>query len=182
MSIRAAACAALAIQSVHAAQAQTANCMPAKEAEALILSIGSPFIEQLRTTCRSVLPADSYLIRRGGDLAARMGAAAAGREDDAVAAFKRFGDSGELDGMSSAMLLPLIKTMMGPMLAEEFKTKDCAGVNAILAPLDPLPAENLAGTLVAIIQLAEPGQAKSTGRTTKRSAPDFNICPLSTTP
>ena len=183
MSIRAAVCAALAVQSIHAAQAQTADCMPPKQAEALFLTFGAPLIDQARKICITALPSGSYLSARGEQLSKRLSAAATGREEEAVAAFKRFGgNDGALDGIDTATLLPMIQAVIGPMIAQEIKERDCSGMNAVLAPLDPLPAENLAQVVIAIAQLAQPRQSGTNKRTTKKSATDFNICPPSTTP
>ncbi len=183
MSIRAAVCAALAVQSVHAAQAQTVDCMPAKEAEALFLTFGAPLIDQVRKICVTVLPSGSYLSVRGEDLSKRLSAAANGREAEAVAAFKRFGgDDRALDGIDTATLLPLIRSVMAPMFAEEIKERDCSGISAVLATLDPLPAENLVQFVITVAQLSPPAQSETNKRSTKKSAADFNVCPLSTTP
>lgn len=181
MPLRVALSTALTIQSVHAAQAQTVDCMPAKEAEALFLTIGPTFVNEMVKTCTGVLAADSYLLRSGPDLVKRIKTAAAGREDEAVAAFKRFGD-GELDGMETEAVLPLVRDTMGVMIAKDLSAKNCGGFDAIFAQLDPLPAANLAGAIVAIVQLVDADRPASRTKHKKKSGSDFDICPLSTKP
>lgn len=155
--------------------------MPAKEAEALFLTIGPTFINEMVRTCTGTLATKSYLLSSGPDLAKRIETAAIGREDQAAAAFKRFGD-GEFEGMKTEAILPLVRDTMGLMIAKDLSPKNCGGFDAVFVQLDPLPAANLAGAIVAIVQLANADRPKSRTKRKKNGGSDFDICPLSTTP
>ncbi|HSX57580.1 MAG TPA: hypothetical protein VLG14_19930 [Sphingomonas sp.] len=166
----AALCMALAMQSVQAAERETAECMPARNAEALVLMIAPALITQMQQRCTSVLPADAYLLRSGPALVAKYEAAAAAVDTEAMEAFRFFGGS-ELAELKNETLRPLIREQMAKGLAGEFKVDDCAGFDLIFSNLDPLPPANLARVLIAIVQTMDNGS--KTNR--KRKKPD--ICP-----
>lgn len=178
--IRAALCAALALQSVQAAQAN-ADCIPPIEAEALVLTIAPILVGEMVTTCTGVLATDSYLLSRGPDLAKRFEAAAADREELAFSAFKRLGD-GNPDESQSTLVRAIFKQELAKTIARDLKAKDCPGMDELFASLDPLPPTNFAKALVAIIRLAEADRKPTKSASKKKGGSGAVLCPTSTTP
>lgn len=151
--------AALATQSVQAAE----RCMPARNAEALVLMIAPALIAQMQKQCATTLPADSYLLSKGQALIERYEAATTAVEADAMEAFRFFGDP-KLDGLKNEALRPLIREQMAKGLAGELKINDCAGFDLIFSNLDPLPPANLARVLIATVQTMDKGAKPNRNR------------------
>lgn len=180
MAVRGAVCAALAVQSVHAAHA-SADCIQGVEAEALFLAVAPVLIDEMITTCTGTLATDSYLLGRGPGLSDRFATAAAGREEQALVAFKRLG-RGDLDETQSALASSIFKRELAQKLAKELKAEDCQGVDELFASLDPLPPINFARAIVAIIRLAETDRKPDKSASKKKDDSGAILCPASTKP
>jgi hypothetical protein len=154
----------LVIGAAPAASAQTAACIPQREAEALILTLGPTLVDATVTTCTPALPASSYLRRSGAALSAKF----AGHSDASwplarEALRKIVGPSGApmLDSELARSVLP---AMVAPLLSQEIKAKDCPTIDRLLGLLDPLPARNTAALLVTVMQLAQADQRVRPGQ------------------
>lgn len=180
MPIRAALCAALALQSVQAAQAN-ADCIKGADAEALFLTMAPSLVAEMVTTCTGTLAADSYLLSNGPDLANRFEAVAAEREEQAFAAFKRLG-GGKLDETQAALVRSIFKQELSKMISGQLNAKDCQGMDDLFASLDPLPPTNVAKAIIAIIRLAEADRKPTKSASKKKAGSGAILCPTSTTP
>ncbi len=179
-AIRAGLCAALAVQSVSAAQAQADDCMPAKEAEALVLMIMPVAIEEMKKKCAAALPAESYLLRNGSSLAKRFEAPASARQSEAIAGFHWY--SGWMfDDMTTAGLTAMMRSHFGDMIADGIESADCGSMDRVLANLDALSPTNFAGALIAIMQIKTAASPSPEGERIS-GALDMPVCPVSTTP
>lgn len=80
--------------------------------------------------------------------------------------------------MSGSAILPFIEGMVPALLAQEIDAEACEVANNIWTAIAPLPPENIASTLGAILlaaskDKAEDGKAKEN----RRSLDDFAVCP-----
>lgn len=144
-----------------AAVAQTATCVPQREAEALVLNLGPTLVDATVTTCIPALPASAYLRRSGPALSAKFASHSESSWPLAREALRKIvGPSGApmLDSEIARSVLP---AMVAPLLTQEIKAKDCPTIDRLLGLLDPLPARNTAALLVTVMQLA---QAEQRGR------------------
>jgi hypothetical protein len=72
--------------------------------------------------------------------------------------------------MSLESMMPILDSVMGPMIAKELKPKDCVLIDGLLSALDPLPAENFARTFILFAQIG----------VAEKPDPEFPLCPLET--
>lgn len=163
--------AAAALVAASSAQAQAPACIPQKEAEALFLALAPALIGSVAATCAPTLPANALLRRSVGPLTAKYAA-----ESDAAWPAAREGlrkllgrDAAQL--VDSELARPMVTAMVAPMLAKEIKAKDCPNIDRVLELIDPLPARNTAGLVVAILDMSGAGQARAGRRG------DFALCP-----
>ncbi|SOB87866.1 hypothetical protein SAMN06297144_3004 [Sphingomonas guangdongensis] len=154
----------LALGLAPAASAQTASCLPVREAEALVLNLGPTLIDATVTTCTPALPAGAYLRRSGATLSARFA-----RQNDASwplakeALRKIVGPSGA-SLLDSEIARSVVPAMVAPLVTQEIKAKDCPVIDRLLGQLDPLPAANTAALLVTVMQLAQAEQRTRPGQ------------------
>lgn len=166
--------AALALVAAPSAQTQTAPCVPQREAEALILALAPAMIGSVAATCATALPPSALLRRSVGPLTAKFAA-----EGDAAWPLAKEGLR-KLVGPEGAAMVdselarPMVTAMVAPLLAKEIKAKDCPNIDRILTLLDPLPARNTAGLVVAILEMA--------GKDKPRGKSPLTICPLAARP
>lgn len=154
--------------------------MPAKEAEALFLTVMPVAIEEMKKACAATLPAESYLLRNGSNLAKRFEAASADRQDEAIAGFHWF--SGWMfEDMNREALTAMMRTHFGEMIATDMKTTDCGSIDRVLANLDALPPLNFAGALIAILRIKTASSPSAEGEIIA-GALDMPVCPPSTKP
>lgn len=180
VAIRAALGVTLALQTVHAAQAKTDDCLLAKEAEALFLMAMPVAIEEMKKKCAVILPAESYLLRNGSNLAKRFDAASADRQGEAIAGFHRF-SGWVFEDMNGEALVPMMRSKIGSMMVTDFKSTDCGSIDRVFANLDPLPPKNFAGALIAIMQIKTASSPSAEGEIIT-GAMEMPICPASTKP
>ena len=161
---------AAALVAASSAQAQAQQCVPQREAEALFLALAPAMIGSVAATCAAVLPPNALLRRSVGSLTAKYTA-----ESEAAWPAAREGlrkligpDAGAM--IDSELARPMVTAMVAPMLAKEVKAKDCPNIDRILTLIDPLPAKNTAGLVVAIIEMS--------GKDRPRGKSPLTICPI----
>lgn len=163
-----------AMVAAASAQAQAQQCVPQREAEALFLALAPAMIGSVAATCATALPPTALLRRSVGPLTAKYAA-----EGDAAWPLAKEGLRKLIGPESAAMVdselaRPMVTAMIAPMLAKEVTARDCPNIDRILTLIDPLPAKNTAGLVVAIIEMS--GKGKPGGKS------PLTICPLAARP
>ena len=76
--------------------------------------------------------------------------------DTAKLAFARIAGEPEMaDKLPDEYFRPMLGAMIGAELVKDIKAEDCSGVDRVVESLAPLPAENVATLIGAILMLAE---------------------------
>ena len=165
---------AAALVAASSAGAQAPACIPQRQAEALFLAMAPAVIGTVAATCAPALPPSAILRRSVGPLTAKFAA-----ESDAAWPLAREAlrtlvgpEAGAM--VDSELARPMVTAMVAPLLAKEVKLKDCGSIDRVLRLIDPLPARNTAGLVVAIMEMA--------GNDRKRVNAPLAICPLPNRP
>lgn len=140
---------------VPAMAADKTECVTEAESAAIFASLMPDLIDGLRDKCAAHLPANAFLVQNGNALIARYKAHADQRWPDAKLAFGRMtGESEMAAKLPDEFFRPMLGAMVGSELVEDVKTQDCAGANRVVENLAPLPPENIAAMMGAILGLA----------------------------
>lgn len=144
------------------------KCVTAQEAEALMLTFLPDVIETLSSTCKPSLPATARLSNADDAIANVYRPASEAAAADGTAAFARLMGGSEAP-VEPALLKALTPMMVSAALGAEVKPSDCADIEDIYSALEPLPPQNMAQLLVALVKLGSKGQ--------KSGKADQFICP-----
>ncbi|URW76621.1 hypothetical protein M9980_05260 [Sphingomonas donggukensis] len=155
-----------------ATAAQAAQCVPQREAEALVLNLGSTLVGSTAATCSPTLPANAYLRRSVAPLTAKFAATSDAAWPLAREALRKIAGPDVSPMLDSELARPMVTAMVAPMLAQQINAQDCPAIDRVLALLDPLPARNTAALIVTIVEIA--------GRNRKAARPPFTLCPPGT--
>ena len=137
------------------------DCLSQEEGTAVFASMLPDLIDGVRDKCAAHLPADSYLASNADSLIARYKLAADQRWPVAKQAFGRIaGQEDMADQLPDEFFRPMMGAMIGAELVKGVKPGDCAGANRIVESLAPLPADNVAALISAILVLADDGKDK----------------------
>lgn len=164
-----------------AVAAQSAKpCLSNGEFQSIALVLLPTLHNQAVTSCRAFLPANAGLLVQSEELKARYTAAAARERTAAGNVLARLLANELPESMSGAAILPFIEGMMPAMLAQGIDAEGCEAANNIWTALAPLPPENIASTLGAILLASSKSKkagdaAKAPG--SKRGFNDFAVCP-----
>ena len=166
--IKTSAALALAVSMTASATAATkSNCVTEAESAAIFASLMPDMIDGLRDKCAAHLPANAFLVVNGNLLVDRYKAHADQRWPAAKLAFGRMtGQEKMADALPDEFFRPMLGSMVGSELLKDVKVEDCGGANRIIESLAPLPPENVAVMIGAILALAEKDGGKS----------EFKIC------
>lgn len=164
------AVALLALTASTTAQAAQ-RCVPAREAEALLLAMAPTLVGSVAAGCATTLPPNALLRRSVGPLTAKYAAHADAAWPLAKEALKKIVDPEASDLLESELARPMLTAMIAPMLAKEIKPNDCPNIDRILTLIDPLPAKNTAGLVVALIEMAD------RDKPARAAKGKFAICP-----
>lgn len=139
-----------------AAAAPKEECVTEAEGAAIMAALMPDLINGLGDKCAAHLPANSYLVQNGKVLAARYKVLADQRWPTAKLAFGRMTGEPEMaDKLPDEFFRPMLGSMVGSELVKGVTPQDCSGANRIVENLAPLPAENVANLIGAILVLAE---------------------------
>jgi len=113
-----------------------------------------------RATCSAQLSPDGYVAQNADRLVAKFADGADAHWPAAKAALSTLGDD---QGMDSAMLAqmpddalkPFVTALLQQMVATEIKPTQCIDVERGLELIDPLPADNIAGLIGFMVEMAE---------------------------
>lgn len=158
MSKRLAAVAALgaALATPAAQAAQLRPCLAPAEAQAFVTLVAPEAIRQVAMTCSASLPAGAVLRRDSEALARRFEAAAPDALPLAQGALQKMVGTAIPD---PALIGPLVKTLVGPLIAAKLKPQDCATIDRALGLIEPLPTGNMAGLIMLGVELAAKEQS-----------------------
>lgn len=172
----AAAAALFATLAAPVAQAQSAQCVTPREAEALFLYVAPDLIRTTTALCSPRLPANAFLRTANGRLTAKYRAESAAAWPGAKAALLKIvgPDAGQM--LDSQFAGAMVSSIVAPLVGTAVKPADCPVVDRVLAQMDPLPARNTAALLVTFAQLADRER-----RAGDAQAMQLPLCPLAAT-
>ena len=171
-----------ALGSHQGAIAASANkpCLSKSEFQSVAVTLLPVLHSQAVTSCKAFLPANAGLLVQSAELTARYASSA---ERERVAAgeilARMLADQLPVP-MTGSAILPFIEGMVPAMLAQGIDAETCEVANNIWTAIAPLPAENIASTLGAILVAASKDKKKDAGEGQKSSArplDDFAVCP-----
>lgn len=112
-------------------------------------------IDGLRDKCAANLPASAFLTTNADAMVARFKVVADDRWPTAKLAFTRIaGQEDMADKLPDEYFKPMLGAMVGAELVKDIKADDCPGIDRVVESLSPLPAENVAALIGAILMLA----------------------------
>lgn len=139
-----------------ATAAQTEACLSEAEGTAVFAAMLPDLIDGLRDKCAAHLPPDAYIVKNGDAMIARYKLVADQRWPIAKQAFGRIaGDAEMADKLPDEYFRPMLGSMIGGELVKDVKAEDCGGANRLIENLAPLPPENVAALIGAILVLAD---------------------------
>lgn len=164
-------------QGALAAQA-TKPCLSNSEFQSVAVVLLPVLHSQAVTSCKAFLPANAGLLVQSAELTARYAVSAERERTAAGDILARLLAKEMPVPMSGSAILPFIEGMVPALLAQEIDAEACEVANNIWTAIAPLPPENIASTLGAILLAAskdksEDGKAKEN----RRSLDDFAVCP-----
>ncbi len=161
----------MAATTAQAAAADAKPCLTETEAQSLITAVLPDIFQQVGRTCSAALAENATL--RGGlpSLLARYQGPADNAWPQALAAFGKIGGK-DVAGLDPRLLRPMAGPMIGTMIADDIKPRDCPTIDRAVGLMAPLPPANTAGLIVLI--------AETAGRDKKDSP--LTICPPMSAP
>ncbi|RXZ66089.1 hypothetical protein [Pelagerythrobacter rhizovicinus] len=113
-----------------------------------------------QATCSTELANDGYVARNGDRLAAKFTQGADIHWPAAKDALLTLGKGEGMDremlaGMPDEALKPFVTALLQQMVSTEIKPSQCADVERGLELIDPLPADNIAGLIGFMVEMAE---------------------------
>jgi hypothetical protein len=163
------ALALVALATAHSAQAQKA-CVALEDLGDTLLYTMPIAYDAVRTSCQPELKPDGFLARKGDAFIAKFRARQDSAWPGALRVLKIFlapdgtakgkgGSDADITAMIASLpdssLRPLVDGLVGQMIANEIRPESCGKIERGIELVSPLPAENVAGLLTFIIELAE---------------------------
>lgn len=158
----------VALASAHTAEARQQACVEAADLGDTVLYAMPIAYDAVSTTCAAQLTDDGFMARGGAafieKFRARQDSAWPGAfrllttfmaQSDAANAGADSGMSAMFAGLPEDSLRPFVDGIVGQMIAKEIKPETCGKIERGMELLSPLPAENVAGLMAFIAELAE---------------------------
>jgi hypothetical protein len=151
-----------------------APCLTPAEASSLAAYALPAAIQGTAKRCSPTLGAGAFLPKGGTELASRYGARKAQNWPAAKTAFFKIGgdskdqSSALLAGLPDSSLQQMLDAIIEGMVAQEIPTERCGEIDRIVGLLAPLPAQNTADLIAAVMGLA--------GKSGKAKSDKFSIC------
>jgi hypothetical protein len=152
------------------ATAQTA-CLTGPEAEAITQVALPEIIRDAGRVCAS-LPATSLLRRPSGAFIAKYEAEADRAWPAARNAIGKLSDPAITPLLDSNFARPLVTSLVAPQVTGRLQASDCPTLDRLVTLLEPLPAKNTAGIVVATLQYLKAERAKGK----RNDIPDLPVC------
>jgi hypothetical protein len=135
------------------------SCLTDAESRALFAFMIPEALGGVVRTCKPSLPATAFLATRGEETLVRYRAASTGSWPGARAAFLKRSDTKDdakvISGMSDAALQPFVSEALAGFVAKDVKAADCPRIDRFVAALAPMPPENVAELITALVGLVE---------------------------
>ena len=153
-------CMAVAVALVVSTTAQAdpaKDCINGEEIKGFVGYVLPDMVSGVVAKCRPTLLPDGYFNTHGNQLAERLSAGKEAAWPMARAAFRKFGGDfrgSPKAGLSERTIRSLIDNEMVTKLSSELPIAMCRDIEAVVAPLDPLPDENVVQFLAAIFGVA----------------------------
>ena len=156
--------------SASPAAAQT-PCLNQAEAESIALVSMPAIIRDAGRVC-AALPATSLLRRTSGPFIAKYDAEADRAWPAARQAIAKLSDPSVELLLMSNYARPMLTSLFAPQITGRLQARDCPTLDRLVTLLEPLPARNTAGIVVATLQYIKAEHARGA----MRDAPDLPIC------
>lgn len=158
-------------------------CLSKTETRSLLTYALPQVISGTAKRCQSVLPANSFLRRHSGELAARYGAQKARYWPDAKAAFLKMSDAKDPQvgqfarNLPDESMQPLVDIAVEGMISQNIKLESCEDIDLAIDLLSPLPPENTAGLIALFVEIgAEAGRHAARMSDRPANLGGFAIC------
>ncbi len=138
-------------------------CLTRTEATSLVAYALPQAISGTAKRCAPVLPANAYLRRHGGDLAARYATQKAKYWPNAKPAFmKALGPdaAGTVGNLPDDTTQQLANTFVEGFVSQQIALKSCDKLDIAIDLLSPLPPENTAGLIALTMEVASTAEPK----------------------
>ncbi|MCJ2177750.1 hypothetical protein [Novosphingobium album (ex Hu et al. 2023)] len=138
-------------------------CLSRTEATSLLAYALPQAISGTAKRCAPVLPANAFLRRHGGDLAARYAAQKAKYWPNAKPAFlKALGPdaAGTIANLPDDTTRQLADTFVEGFVSQQIALKSCDKLDIAIDLLSPLPPENTAGLIALTMEVASTAEPK----------------------
>jgi hypothetical protein len=168
---------ALAMASIVQANAARAVCVTDAEAKSVALFVAPDMLRALATTCRPSLPGNAYLTRSSDALVARFRSASSGSWPAVQALLGRIPEVRLFRGLNEESARGMITAVIEDKGLGKVGPSDCSLADAMLAPLDPLPPENVASLIVALAKFGEMSSNERKAKAQKQSPKPSMFCP-----
>jgi hypothetical protein len=130
-------------------------CIAPTQAESLFLALAPGLVGTVAATCASSLPPTALLRTRVSQLTAKYTAESDRAWGAARESLKQLAGPDAAQLLDSDLARPMVMSLVAPLLAKEIKPAACPDIDRILTLIDPLPARNTAGLIVAIVELSQ---------------------------
>ncbi|NNC73637.1 MAG: hypothetical protein HKN78_12290 [Sphingomonadaceae bacterium] len=154
-----------AIISTPGAALAQANCLSNDEAETVVTAMLPSVLEAMHRQCSPYLAPEAALRSRGLDLAAQYSSTTINSRSEAARIAYRIitnSESEQLEDISEATVLDVFEVAATGALAGSLDEDACATADRFYGILEPLPAANVAGLTVLLMEIGmrddEPGQ------------------------
>ncbi|MEH3103662.1 MAG: hypothetical protein PGN12_07120 [Sphingomonas phyllosphaerae] len=164
-------CALVAMLAAPAAAAQT-PCLSTTDAESIALVAMPEIIRDAGRVC-AALPATSLLKRQSGEFLAKYDREADRAWPAARTAIAKLSDPAVELLLLSDYARPMLTSLFAPQITGRIQAGDCPTLDRLVTLLEPLPARNTAGIVVATLQYLK--SEKNKGKRT--DIPDLPVCP-----
>ena len=151
--------------------AQT-GCLSATDAESIALVAMPDIIRDAGRVC-AALPASSLLRRTEGPFIQKYDREADRAWPAARTAIAKLSDPAVELLLLSEYARPMLTSIFAPQITGRIQPSDCPTLDRLVTLLEPLPARNTAGIVVATLQYLKAEKAK--GKRT--DIPDLPVCP-----
>lgn len=146
-------------------------CLNQAEAESIALVSMPAIIRDAGRVC-AALPATSLLRRTSGPFIAKYDAEADRAWPAARQAIAKLSDPSVELLLMSDYARPMLTSLFAPQITGRLQARDCPTLDRLVTLLEPLPARNTAGIVVATLQYIKAEHARGA----MRDAPDLPIC------
>ena len=152
------------------ATAQNA-CLTGPEAEAITQVALPEIIRDAGRVC-AALPPTSLLRRPSGAFIAKYDAEADRAWPAARAALGKLSDPAVAPLLNSNFARPLVTSLVAPQVTGQLQASDCPTLDRLVTLIEPLPARNTAGIVVATLQYLKAERARGK----RNDIPDLPVC------